>query len=252
MYKNILLLVSVILLSFTACSVKKEVVVINENDKYGFLSDDGKILVKPIYDDLSNFDDLQNKNIKTEHPNVINLHWLHNYCGDEYAIAEYKGKYGIINRDNKMLVKPIYDSISKLFNGFFVIGLDDKYGYMNKKLEVVQKPIFKKAREFESEISFVQSTANNKWACLGKDMQLKSEHDYDEVYSFYNGFSRVVKDGKWGFINSKCELIIEPKYDYAYDFTKGVAKVKYGNHVAYINTKGENVTKNIFTNGERF
>ncbi len=252
MYKNILFLMLVILLSFTACSSKKELVIINEKSKYGVLDSNGDVVIKSVYDGLSNFDNIQNKNVKTEHPNLINLHWLHNYRGDEYAIAEYKGKYGIASKNNGMLVKPIYDSISKLFNGFFVIELDDKYGYMNKEFEVVQKPIFKKVRDFEGNITFVQSMANGKWACIGKDMHLKSKHEYDEAYSLYNGYSRIVKNGKWGFVNDKCTLVIEPKYDYAHDFTKGLAKVKFNGRIAYVNTKGEEVTKNIFTNGERF
>ncbi len=252
MYRNILLLVSVVLLSFTACSSKKEIVVVNEEGRYGVLDNSGQVVVKAVYDDLSGFDNTEDKNVKTEHPNLINLHWLHNYCGDEYAIAEYKGKYGIVNKNNEMLVKPIYDSISKLFNGFFVIGLDGKYGYMNKEFKVVQKPIFKKVRDFEGNITFVQSTANGKWACLTKDMQLKNRHEYDEAYSLYNGYSRIVKNGKWGFVNDECILVVEPKYDYAYDFTKGLAKVKFNGRIAYVNTKGKEVTKNIFTNGERF
>ncbi len=251
MFKNILLTSSLALLFLTGCSTKEDVLV-SEKDKYGVLSKNGEVIIKPIYDELSSFDDVNNKNIKTEHPHLINLHWLHNYYGEEYAIAEYRGKYGIVDKENKMVVKPIYDSITKLFNGFSIIKLDNKYGYMNDKFEVVQKPIFKKAREFEGNVTFVQSTANNKWSCLTKDMDLKIDDEYDEIYSLYNEYSRTVKDGKWGFIKNNCEVLIEPKYEYASDFSNGLAKVIKNGKVTYVNTKGEEITENAFTNGENF
>lgn len=252
MFKNILIIISLTVLFFSGCSHKEEVTIVNEKSKYGVLSNNGDVIVKPIYDELSNFDDRQNKNIKIEHPNVINLHWLHDYAGDEYAIMEYQGKYGVINKKNEIIVKPIYDSISKLFNGYSVIKLDDKYGYMNDKFEVIQKPIFKNAREFLGKVSFVQSTANEKWSCITKEMHVKINDEFDEIYNLYNGFARIVKDEKWGYINDQCEVIVSPKYDYAYDFSKAYAKVQKDGHIAYINEKGKEITKNIFSKGENF
>ena len=252
MFRNILVVSSLAILFFTGCSSKEDIAIVNEKGKYGVLSNNSDVIIKPIYDELSNFDDRQDENTITEHPNVINLHWLHNYYGDEYAIAEYKRKYGIINKNNEMVVKPIYDSITKLFNGFSVIKLDDKYGYMNDEFEVVQKPIFKNAREFLGKVTFVQSNANGKWGCITKDMDLKINDVYDEIYNLHDGFARVVKDGKWGYLNDSCEVIVEPLYSYAYDFSNNYAKVVKDKEIAYIDEEGKEITKNIFTDGENF
>lgn len=252
MFKKVLITTSLAVLFFTGCSSKEEIAIVNENGKYGVLDNKSEVIIKPVYDELSSFDDRRNKNIKTEHPHVINLHWIHNYYGEEYAIAEYKGKYGIVNKNNEMVVKPIYDSISKLFNGFSVIKLDEKYGYLNDKYEVVQKPIFRKAREFVKEVTFVQSNANGKWGCITKDMDLKINDVYDEIYNLENGFARTVKDGKWGYIDNTCKVIVEPMYEYADDFSKGFAKVIYNGQTAYINEAGKLVTKAIFKSGENF
>lgn len=252
MFKNVLLITSLAVLFFAGCSTKDEIAIVSEKNKYGVLLNNGDVIVKPIYDELSNFDDVQNKNIIVEHPNLVNLHWLHNYHGDEYAIVEYQKKYGVINRNNQMVVKPIYDSISKLFNGFFIIKLDDKYGFMNDKFEVVQKPIFKKVREFLGKATFVQSNANAKWGCITKEMELIINDEYDEIYNFYDGFARIVKENKWGYINDKCEVVVNPIYDYAYDFSNSYAKVQKNGKIAYINEKGKEISNNIFTTGENF
>lgn len=252
MFKKVLITTSLAVLFFSGCSTKEEVAIINEKGKFGALKSNSEVIIKPIYDELSNFDDRKDKNIKTDHPHIINLHWLHNYYGDDYAIAEYKGKYGVVNKDNKMVVKPIYDSITKLFNGFSVIKLDEKFGYLNDEFEVVQKPIFRNAREFLGKVAFVQSNANGKWGCITKEMDLKINDVYDEIYNLHNGFARTVKDGKWGYINDNCKVIVEPTYEYAYDFSKGYAKVVGNGHTAYIKENGEKIVNPIFTNGEDF
>lgn len=252
MFKKILVTTSLAALVFTGCSTKDELAIINENGKYGALESNGNVVVKPVYDELSNFDDAKNKNIRVNHPHVINLHWLHNYYGNEYAIAEYNGKYGVVNKKNEMVVKPIYDSISKLFNGYSVIKLDDKFGYLDNEFKVVQKPIFKNAREFLGNVAFVQSNADSKWGCITKEMELKIDDEYDEIHNLYNGFARTVKDGKWGYINDNCKVIVEPKYEYAYDFSKEFAKVIKNGNAAYVNNEGKEITKHIFTRGENF
>ena len=252
MLKKALVTTSLAMLVFTGCSTKEEFAVVNEKGKYGALENNSNVVVKPVYDELSRFDDANNKNIKTDHPNILNLHWLHNYYGHEYAIAEYKSKYGIVNKKNEMIVKPIYDSITKLFNGFSVIKLDDKFGYLNNKFQVVQKPIFKDAREFIGNVAFVQSNSNGKWGCITKEMELKINGEYDEVYSLYNGFARTVKDGKWGYIDDNCKVIVEPSYEYAYDFSKGYARVVKNGNTAYVDSQGKEITGPIFTKGENF
>lgn len=252
MFKKVLITSSLAVLFFTGCSSKDELAIVNEKGKYGALENSSDVIIKPVYDELSNFDDMKNKNMKTEHPHILNLHWLHNYYGNEYAIAEYQGKYGVVNKDNEMVVKPIYDSITKLFNGFSVIKLDDKYGYLNDEFEVVQKPIFKDAREFLEDVTFVQSNANAKWGCITKDMELKIGDEYDEIYNLYNGYARTVKDGKWGYINNQCKVIVEPKYEYAYDFSKGYAKVLKNGKTAYVDAEGKEITRPIFSRGENF
>lgn len=252
MIKKVLLLTSLMLMVFTGCSHKEDVTVVNENGKYGTLEGDSQVVIKPIYDDISSFDDMKDENIQTDHPNIVNLHWLHNYYGNEYTIVKYKGKYGVVNRENHMVAKPIYDSITKLFNGFSVIKLDNKYGYMNDKFEVVQKPIFKDAREFIEDVAFVQFISDGKWGCITKDMQLKIKDEYDAIYSITDGYARTYKDGKWGYIDSSCNLVAPAKYDYAYDFSKGFAKVIKNGRTAYVDTKGNEITKPLFTSGENF
>ena len=253
MFKNIIFIsCTFVILFLSACSTKEKVTIIKENNKYGLLSSKNDIRVKAIYDKLSKFDDIKNKNIKTQHPNVFNLHWIHNYYGNDYSISKYNNKYGIVNNKNIMLVKPIYDSISKAFNGFFIVQIDNKFGYLNDKFELVQKPIFLSASEFIGNAAFVGSAVNGKLGCITQSMELKINGQYDEIFNFVNGYARTKLGNKWGYISDKCEIIAEPYYDYVYDFSNTYAKVVKNGKIGYINSKGNTILKPILNNGEKF
>lgn len=51
---------------------------------------------------------------------------------------------------------------------------------------------------------------------------------YDDVYSFSEGMSRVVKNGKYGFMDQTGNVAINLEYDYVRDFFDGFAAVSKG------------------------
>lgn len=64
--------------------------------------------------------------------------------------------------------------------------------------------------------------------------------DYDNVFSFSNGYAKVFREGKFGAVNSKGELVIPTEYDFLSDFTKGGrADAVKGNKWGVIDTKNK-------------
>lgn len=251
MIKKILVASSFTLLVLSGCTSKDEVSIVKKDNKYGVIDNTGKSLVNTEYEELTWFDDSKNKNLKLNHPNYFNFHWFHNYAGNEYAIAKKDGKFGIIDKENKMLVKPMYDSITKLFNGYSIIEKDGKFGYLNEDLELVKKTIYDEAKEFLDEATFVKAS-NLKWACITKDMAEKEKAVYDEVYNFNNTIARVKKENKWGYVNNSCEELVKPIYEYAYDFSNGIGKVIKDGKITFVNKEGKELTKNIYKSASNF
>jgi len=243
----------VILITFfiQGCSSKKDIVVVSSDKNYSLYNINNKESLKNSYEQLSMLDDANDKNIKTEHPNFLNFHWLHNSYGKLFSIAKKNDKYGIVDENNKILLSVDYDSISNLYNGFFIIKKDDKYGYVNDNFEVVQEPKFLNVKEFSKNVAFVKFE-NNKWGCISDNMEVLIEGKYDEVFPFVNFFSRVISSDKWGFVNENCEVVVEPKYDFTDDFYNNYAKVILDNKTGYINKKGEEIVKPTFDYGQKF
>ena len=83
-----------------------------------------------------------------------------------------------------------YDWIGKFVNGFAIVELDGRYGFINEEFEEIVSP------------------------------------KYGLAYDFQNGFARVEYNGKWGFINKEGKEIAPLKYDFAEDFYEGLAEVR--------------------------
>jgi hypothetical protein len=141
-----------------------------------------------------------------------------------------------------------------------------KFGFINKKGEVVIKPVYDQAENFSEGLAAV-------------NIGLEMGHYF---YSFI-----AVKEGQWGFINEKGEVVIPiiyhsvtafseglavvnnnyyidktgkvaitlaKKYDKIYSFVGGIAMVMRNNHYGYIDREGNEIvppvhTKNVIERG---
>ncbi|ADG94179.1 KWG Leptospira repeat protein [Arcobacter nitrofigilis DSM 7299] len=235
--KKLCLLSLVIMTSILimGCSSKDNSVLVMKDNKYMILQEKDKFNTNKVYEDANPFASANEKNKDDEY----------------YSIVNYDNKYGIINDKNQFLLEPKYDYISKLYNDFFIVKENDKYGYVNKNFKVVQKPVYLDAKEFMDGVAFVQFP-NNKWGCISNDMKVLLEGKYDEIFPVVNSYARTELNDKWGFINKKCEVIIEPKYDYVNNFYSKFTKVVLNKKVGYINEKGEEIVKPDFEFGQRF
>lgn len=156
-------------------------------------------------------------------------------CAD-YIVESYEGMSLAINEtnqdgfykvlgiidNNKQTYTPINEAYYTKSYPCFSEGLlcvcnnDVKFGYIDKKGNVVIKPQFKDAYPFNCGLALVNQT--------GRDyMYIRPSFDSDkrpQIIKFNNG-----------------------KFDYATSFKNGEAFVKYGSKAAYINSNGEIVRK---------
>ena len=217
--------------------------VVQEGDKDGLLHESGYIVIKPIYNHITNF---TGDEAVYEHMHPINLHWIHNRGSKAYAIVVNSNeKYGAVDINGKLLLKPIYDSITYFFNGYARVEVGGKFGLINENFEVVLKPTYDYIQEFVGDIAILES--NNKYGCINKNMELKIKPSYDRIYFQQEKFLRTQIEGKWGYLDHQCNILAKPIFDYAYDFSNGYAKVLLDDKIGYLSPNGELITKPIFT-----
>ncbi|WP_412032048.1 WG repeat-containing protein [Malacoplasma muris] len=123
--------------------------------KYDYISYDCTGYIKVILDNKKYFID-KNENIYLE--NLFNKYYFHNFS--ELLVGfEYKNKKGFMNQFFEIEILKKFDEISEFKNDYCIIKYKGKYGVINKKFKWVLKPIYKKIIEFDGFSFFV---INNK------------------------------------------------------------------------------------------
>lgn len=141
----------------------------------------------------------------------INLKLNHNIDFSNLFVAvDTNNKFGIIDKQEKYVLKPSFNYIDRMSEGYARVLKDNKWGFINTKLKL--------------------------------EIPLK----YDYAFNFSDGYAAVEKNKKWGFIDSKCNDVIALKYDWVSSFSNNIALVKENNEFYFIDKSGKNIFKKTF------
>ena len=126
-------------------------------------------------------------------------------------------------------------------------------GYINPLGEYVFKA---ERNQFDELGSFVDNMAavrkGFKWGFINRKFEVVIEPQFEAVRSFYGGLAAVKVKGKWGYVNKEGELSISPIYDEAYDFEEVLAMVKRDGLFGFIDRDGRSALELQFTNVEPY
>ena len=131
------------------------------------------------------------------------------YEEEKIYLVKKNGKYGVLDKNGHVLIKPKYTGIdSRFYEGMLTTWGEGGVGYINEKGEEVVPCIYQSSQKFS------------------------------------NGLAGVRRKGeKWGFINKQGKEVIPPTYDEIWEpfSEKGIAKVELNKEKFYIDTKGKKV-----------
>ncbi len=134
---------------------------------------------------------------------------------DDLFIITVNGKQGFMNKDGKVIIEPIFESVGDFADGLAPAKIRDKYGFIDKSGQIVIKPNFDEVR----------------WA-------------------FYEGLSSVRIGEKWGYVNKSGKFVIEPKFDYGHNFEDDRAIINVGKNSELghkiIDKSGKSITAQKF------
>lgn len=128
-----------------------------------------------------------------------------------------------------------------------MVGIDGKYGYIDKIGKEVVKCIYDAARSFREGLAIV--VKDGKWGFIDKTGKEVIPCVYDGAESFHEGLALVIKDDKCGYIDKTGKEVIPCIYDAADWFSEGLAWVEDTEGTKLIDTNG-NVVKSVDNNNE--
>lgn len=244
-------------------SNKKELYIINKDEKYGLINKSGDIIVEPKYDMISDY---------SEGMFVVSLmiddKYMYGYinnAGEEVippiyteaqefseglALVMTNGKKMFINKENKIVIP--YNKIlkdyrlysNKFDNGVIIIqnfeyGENEtpKFGLMNKEGKVILTPKYDYIGEFKNKLAVVNLGGNwselgifgGKFGYINNIGEEVIELKYEQAKKFSDNLGLIKIDGKYGYINNNNKIVIQPQYEMAKSFSEGCALVYKNN-----------------------
>ena len=145
-------LLTIFLIFFACSAIANANTVFSEKNKFGLKSDNGEILVKPIYNKMIRIGDnsylVQNKRhkfgiIDKDGKIILEPKYSHaeRILGEYLLIGNY-GRYGLYDQYGKNVIPNEYDSISLLFGRMLLTYKDYHCGVMDFNGNVILKNIF--------------------------------------------------------------------------------------------------------------
>lgn len=196
----------------------------------------------------------------------------------QYQIIEKKGKYGI-SKDNKVSVKPQYETIFKRNNNFFCAKKEGKYGIITGSGSIIVPLAYNKVEDFGSGLYLIADQnklglvdvlnklilpiaydkiteidsyyctvqSGNKQGLINKSGKLLIPAVYESISPFMTNSLLVRKDGKYGLINYDGVITLEPAFDnleLIKDFN--FYCIKRNNKIGLIDTNGNIVLNPVY------
>jgi len=160
------------------------------------------------------------------------------------------GKWGYKNKKGEIVIEPKYDMAWNFNQGLAGVKIGNNWGFINRKGESVSETIYEKIRPFSDGLAMVKF--NGKWGYVNKKFELVISIKFDDAYSFRENLAPVKLKTKWGFIDKNGEMLIKPKFDKTTHFFEGMAGVENNDKWGFIDKNGNLVIDYQFSKIGRF
>mgnify|MGYP004549795971 CR=1 FL=1 len=166
--------------------------IIEDDEKYGFINENGVIVIEPQYDYACNFKHgfaaiTIEEDIYDEYVPEI----------DEYIGIKYGGKWGLINSTGEYVLSPKYDKLVVAKGGFIIFSIGGKLDTVNHRV------------------------VGSKWGLMNNNMEIIIAEKYSSLALLGNGLVRAgITDEsgtKYGLLTTNGQEITTFKYSYIYD-----------------------------------
>jgi hypothetical protein len=185
----------------------------------GFIDNKGKFVIRPQYDEVTDF--FEGLAVVSKGDSVFFINKENeNPFGNIYAealifrngIAPVKlGKqWHFINRQGQTISRT-YDEISELSDGVYVIKQGEKYGALDQYGQTLIEPQFDKLGDFKNEMAYFVEGGNYGFVSRNGSIH-KAEFEWISDFNEEN-LAVIRQNGQYGLINAVGKKVLEPQFD---------------------------------------
>jgi len=195
--------------------------------KKGLISNSGRIISPAVYDDFSNYNEhsktiIAKFGLKIYHLNLDGTKFIstafeyfpkalenaHFYEG--HAIFFKNKKYGIINTQGNVILKPTFTSLGKV-SAFIPVTKAGKWGFMNIKGTMILEYKFTAIEPFY-DLGFIVEL-DGFIGLLGNDLKPLTSMNHQSIKRIGNNHLLAMIDGKYGIYSITGEQVIPFAFD---------------------------------------
>ncbi len=190
--KKVILILCLLVLVSGSVQAQRLKAVQNEKGRYGFMTEDGTVVIKYRYDEATPFK-------------------------DGIAKIGKDGKYSLINEDGEIITKRKYTYIGEFYNGVCPVaeGGNTEKGVMLTTGGLIGNK--------------ASSNTGEKWGLIDKTGKEILKTDYEAMGDLNKKLIYVLKGKKFGFIDSAGNIIVKPTYNFIGSFNnQGICWVNIG------------------------
>lgn len=186
--------------------------------KEGLIDTNGKIIIEPIYDEISG------------------------YFINGFMRVRNNGKAGIVNENGEVVIPIEYDNVLDYKNGMFTAEKSNKWGIIDTDNKIIIPFEYGRIRHFQNDLALITNKGTG-YINKEKEIVIEPQNSFNLSGDFHNGLALVKKDNKYGFINKENKIIIPIIYDNALPFKDKKTIVLKDGICFFINQKGKKIKR---------
>ncbi|RXZ80927.1 WG repeat-containing protein [Paenibacillaceae bacterium] len=186
-------------------------------------------------------------------------------AGEQLYIVKANGKYGFMNSQGEIVIKPIYDGAGYSGQSGSPVYVVDRTELQQIYFSTTGDRLFDcplntcgvmydGLAQYTAKIQTNDGPVVTRHGYINSKGKVVIQPIYHRAFNFVEGLARVNQGKAGGYINTEGELVIPYRYSQTTDFSDGMAAVmlSVGGKYGYINTKGELVVPPRFAHAEPF
>lgn len=157
---------------------------------------------------------------------------------DDPLVVVQDGRYGYIDRQGKVVIRPQFIWGSAFYKGFATVYVCGRSLSMDPSGRIL--PL-----RYAAEGELEPRRKGNKFGFVDAAGRFSIPPDFDDALPFSDGLAAVAVGDKWGFIDTAGHIVIQPKFEDAFYFREGVGTVALDGGYALIDKRGSAIATGL-------